>query len=137
MTNINVLENKISSIKKYLGILKTYQSHAVEKITADPTLKGAIERYLYLATQSTIELGEAFISLKHFRKPTVYSETFEILKENGIITVGLTEKLIRMTGFRNAIAHDYEKVDLNIAYDVLHNRLVDIEDFIELIEKHI
>lgn len=137
MTNINVIENKISSVKKYLEILKTYKKYTTKEISDDLTLKGAVERYLYLATQATLELGEAFIALKRLRKPTVYSETFEILQEANIIDGKLVEKLVNMVGFRNAIAHDYEKLDLDIMYDVLQNKLIDIEDFLNFIEKQI
>ena len=99
------------------------------------TLKGAVERYLYLATQATLELGEAFIALRKLRKPSIYSETFEILKEADIIDNELAEKLVNMVGFRNAIAHDYEKLDLDIMCDVLQNKLIDVENFVKSIEK--
>lgn len=135
MTNINIIENKISSVKKYLAILENYKKYTAKDMSGDLTLKGAVERYLYLATQATLELGEAFIALKKLRKPSVYSETFEILKEANIIDNKLTEKLVNMVGFRNAIAHDYEKLDLDIMYDVLQNKLIDIENFVNSIEK--
>ncbi|MEK7171598.1 MAG: DUF86 domain-containing protein [Patescibacteria group bacterium] len=135
MTNINVIENKISSVKKYLAILKTYKKHTAKDLSGDLTLKGAVERYLYLATQATLELGEAFIALRKLRKPSIYSETFEILKEADIIDNELAEKLVNMVGFRNAIAHDYEKLDLDIMCDVLQNKLIDVENFVKSIEK--
>lgn len=135
MTNINIIENKISSVKKYLAILENYKKYTAKDMSNDLTLKGAVERYLYLATQATLELGEAFIALKKLRKPSVYSETFEILKEANIIDNKLAEKLVNMVGFRNAIAHDYEKLDLDIMCDVLQNKLIDIENFVNSIEK--
>lgn len=135
MTNINIIENKISSVKKYLAILENYKKYTAKDMSNDLTLKGAVERYLYLATQATLELGEAFIALKKLRKPSVYSETFEILKEASVIDNQLAEKLVNMVGFRNAIAHDYEKLDLDIVYDVLQNKLIDIENFVNSIEK--
>ena len=52
------------------------------------------------------------------------------LNEEKIISNELTEKLVKMTGFRNAVAHDYEKLNYEIVYDVLQNRLKDIEEFI-------
>lgn len=39
-----------------------------------------------------------------------------------------------MSKFRNIIAYDYEKVDFGIVYDALKNRLVDIEEFIGIVE---
>jgi len=40
------------------------------------------------------------------------SETFYILHEEKIISSALAEKMARMAGFRNIIAHDYEKLAL-------------------------
>lgn len=134
MTNLTVIENKISVIQKYLNILKAYQQHTKQELENDNTLKGAVERYLYLAVQASIDLAEAYIAYKNFRKPTTYRESFEILLEKNCIPKELSEKLIKMTGFRNLIAHAYEIVDMSMVYDILHNQLGDIESFIENIK---
>ena len=133
MNSINVLENKISAIKKYLGVLRKFKKHKFHEILADDFLKGSLERYLYLATQATIELAEATIAFKNFRKPTTYRETFEILNEEEVISKNLTQELVPMVGFRNAIAHDYEKFDYHKVEDVLENKLKYIENFIKVI----
>ena len=130
MSNRAIIENKISHIRKYLRILDGYQKYSRKKIEGNIDLKGAVERYLYLAAQATIDLSEAAVAYKNFRKPTTMSESFYILNEEKIISNELTEKLVKMTGFRNAVAHDYEKLNYEIVYDVLQNRLKDIEEFI-------
>ena len=130
MSNRAIIENKISHIRKYLRILDGYQKYSRKEIEENIDLKGAVERYLYLAAQATIDLSEAAVAYKNFRKPTTMSESFYILNEEKIISNELTEKLVKMTGFRNAVAHDYEKLNYEIVYDVLQNRLKDIEEFI-------
>lgn len=133
MTNLSIIENKISSAKKYLKILERYQKYSQEEIENDIDRRGAVERYLYLAAQSAIDLADTIIAYKNFRKPSTLSESFHILEENGTISPELTEKMVKMTGFRNVVAHDYEKINYGIIYDVLKNRLGDIEIFIEKI----
>ena len=135
MTNLNVLENKISAAKKYLKVLERYQKYSASEIAASVDLKGAVERYLYLAVQAAIDLADITIAWKKFRKPATLKESFDILAEENIISAGLKEKLAKMAGFRNVMAHDYEEVDENIVYDVLQNRLGDIEEFIKVLEK--
>lgn len=137
MTQINTIENKISSVKKYLKILTRYKRFSREQIEQDVDIRGAVERYLYLAVQSAIDLGEAVLSYKRFRKPATMNETFYILNEEGIISSELQEILIKMTGFRNVIAHDYEKVDYDIVYDILQNKLKDIEEFVLAIKDYL
>lgn len=135
MTNVFIIENKISAIRKYLKILKGYQKYQKSQIEKDVDIKGMVERYLYLACQATIDLAEAVMAFKQFRKPTALSENFHILNEEKIISKALTEKMVGMVGFRNIVAHDYAKINYDIVYDVLHNRLVDIENFITEIKK--
>lgn len=132
MTSFNVIENKISSIQKYLKILEGYKKYSRREIEEDTNIRGALERYLYLIVQATIDLAEAMMSFKSFRKPATLSETFHILNEEKIISNELTDKMISMVGFRNVIAHDYEKINYDIVYDILQNRLKDIVEFIEI-----
>ncbi len=132
MTNISVIENKISHLQKYLKILKRYQKkYTQQQIEKDVDIRGMVERYLYLACQSAIDLAEAVIAFKGFRKPTTLSENFYILNEEKMISDALTEKMVKMTGFRNVIAHDYAKINYEIVYDVLQNRLKDFEEFLK------
>jgi len=131
MTNLAVIENKISAVKKYLKILEEYKKYSVKKLETDINLRGAAERYLYLAVQATIDLADAYIAYKKFRKPSTLSESFHILNEEKIINNDLTEKMVKMTVLRNIIAHDYEKINYEIIVDILQNRLTDIEKFLK------
>ena len=135
MTSINVIENKISATKKYLNILERYKKYSKQEIENNIDIRGAIERYLYLAVQSAIDLAESVIAFRKLRKPTTMAESFHILHEAGIIPGNSVRKLVQMTGFRNAIAHAYEDLDYDIVFDVLHNGRLDILHFLETIEK--
>lgn len=135
MTNQAVIENKISAVKKYLGIVEGYEKYSRREIETNLDIRGAVERYLYLAVQATIDLADAVVAYKHFRKPTSMSETFDILHEEKIIPKELTEKMVKMTGFRNIVAHDYEKINYDIVYVVMRDGMEDIKDFVKNIEK--
>ncbi|MEK7518016.1 MAG: DUF86 domain-containing protein [Patescibacteria group bacterium] len=137
MSNLSVIETKISHIQKYLKLLERYKKFPQKEIEDNPDLKGAVERYLYLVVQATLDLGEAIIAFKEFRRPGTYTDVFYILHEREFISKDLSEKLINMTKFRNVIAHDYEKVDFGIVYDALYNRLVDIEDFTGVVKSNL
>ncbi|MEE9523802.1 MAG: DUF86 domain-containing protein [Thermodesulfovibrionales bacterium] len=129
MTSFAAIENKISSVRKYLGILERYKKYSREEIDSSIDLRGALERYLYLVIQATIDLAEAVISYKNIRKPSTLSESFVILEEAGIIPSKLMESMVRMTGFRNVVAHDYEELDYDVVLDILHSNLPEIEEF--------
>ena len=98
-------------------------------------IRGAVERYLYLVSQAAIDLAEAVIAYKKFRKPGTLAESFDILKEEKIISEDLVEKMIGMVGFRNVVAHDYEKINYDLVYRILHQDIEDIRKFIEIVAK--
>ncbi|MCK6462677.1 MAG: DUF86 domain-containing protein [Candidatus Pacebacteria bacterium] len=133
MSNLAVIENKISTIKKYLKILDGYKKYSKEEIENDLNIKGAVERYLYLAAQATIDLAEAVIAYKKFRKPSTMAESFYILQEEGVISAELAAKMVGMTGFRNTIAHDYEKINYDLVYKIIQHDVKDIEEFVKII----
>jgi uncharacterized protein YutE (UPF0331/DUF86 family) len=134
MTSLAVIEKGISKIKKYLNILQGYHKYTYEQIINDLTLRGAIERYLYLLVQSALDLAEALISYKKFRRPVTFTECFIILNEAKLINKDLMQKMIKMAKFRNIITHDYEELDYEIVYDIFKNRIIDIEDFTNIIQ---
>ncbi|BER91423.1 MAG: hypothetical protein PWP60_1206 [Candidatus Atribacteria bacterium] len=130
MSSLQVIENKKSAVLKYLGILERYKKYSRQEIESDVDIRGALERYLYLAIQATIDLTEAIIAYKGLRKPATMSESFYILSEEGVVAADLARELAKMVGFRNVIAHDYQDLDYGIVLDVLHNRLKDIKNFL-------
>ena len=135
MTSFNVIENKISSTRKYLSILERYEKYSKEEVENNIDIRGAVERYLYLVVQSAIDLAESVIAYRKLRKPTTMAESFRILYETEMIPLELMQKLVQMTGFRNAIAHAYEDLDYGIVIDVLHNGKKDIAEFLNIMEK--
>ena len=135
MTSVTIIENKLSSVEKYLKILAGYQKYSQSEIESSVDLKGAVERYLYLAIQSTIELAESLIAYKKLRKPSTMSEAFHILHEEEVISADMAEALVKMTGFRNVVSHDYEKLNYDIVYAVLKEKLRDIEQFLAVVRE--
>lgn len=131
MSSLKVIENKKSSIRKYLKILQRYKKYSKADIEGNVDIKGAMERYLYLAIQATIDLAGAIIAYKDFRKPTTMTEAFHILNEEGLIPARLTDELAKMVGFRNIVAHDYEKIDYDVVINILQNKLQDIDKFLK------
>jgi uncharacterized protein YutE (UPF0331/DUF86 family) len=118
-----------------LLILRKYKTLSRVKIEKDIDTRGMVERYLYLAVQSTLDLAEAVISFKRLRKPATFSESFYILCEEHLVSRSLADKMAKLAGFRNILAHDYEKIDYDIVYDVLQDKLNDIIDFVAIIKK--
>jgi len=137
MTNISVLENRISAVRRYLKLVARYRPYSREQIESNVDIRGAVERYLYLAIQAAIHLAEAFIAYKELRKPSTFSECFHVLNENETVPAELTQRLVKMVCFRDIVVHDYEDMNYDIVYDILQNRVNDIAGFVEIIAQEL
>ncbi len=58
------------------------------------------------------------------------NEIFYILQNKGVIKAEMVEKMISMVGFRNVLVHEYEDINLDIVYNILHHYLNDINEYL-------
>ena len=134
MVRTENIESKLSSLRSYLDLLERYRSRDIEEIRSDPDLRGATERYLFLATQSAIDAAEMYCKLKDLGKPDSMARAFELLYDSKVIDSSLRDAMVRMVGFRNALSHGYENLDYTIVEGVLVSGLSDLERLIQAIQ---
>lgn len=128
MVRTEVIRKRLNKLDEYLDILRGMKKYLLDEFLADPEKYGSAERLLQLAIEATTDIGSHSIADLGLGEVNWYSDIAAILTEKGYIPVELSEKWIRMVGFRNILVHDYLEVDLKIVYDVLQNRLDDLEE---------
>lgn len=131
MVRIENIESKICAIERYLQILRRYQARDFGDFLNDDDLRGALERYLYLAMQAGIDCAEMTCKFKALEKPETMTDAFSFLAQAKIISTDLLQRMIKMVGFRNILSHGYEHINYNIVKDILSQH---IEDLVELVE---
>lgn len=135
MTSRDAIQLKIREARQHIALVKKYQQYQQKELEMDETLRGAVQHYLYTASQAAIDLGEMYIEHAQFRAPTTYADIFDVLLEREIINPDLTKSMRNMAGFRNILAHQYGKVQFDIVYTVLTKNIARIDEFITHIEK--
>lgn len=135
MSTIQIIENKIAYIKKCLISIREYQDSNLEEFEKNKMLRGVVERELYVIAQAVIDLAEAIVAYKNLRKPTTMRESFDILGEANILPKDFLVDFSKIVGFRNALAHDYQDLKIETTYDVLKNKLKQVEEFLSYIQK--
>lgn len=90
---------------------------------------------LLTSIQAAIDIATHIIAEKDLRKPTTYRETFEILKEEQIISEELANALSDLAGFRNVLVHIYWGLDLEEVYAILQNDLKVLEKFKKVVKE--
>lgn len=125
---------KIGRIREYRTLIESIKDECLMRFTTDPIYRGALLHYLYLLADSCITLAELVIKHKKLRIPQSYHEAIDILGENKILDAEFAYKFTRIAGFRNFLAHDYEKVDADFVCKKILSELDDVNIFIRQIE---
>lgn len=137
MTLKEKVSKKLEGLREYVGYLKNYQHFTIDDLRNDPTLRGAVERYLHLSAECVIGIAEIMISELGLRKPEEYKESIDILGEAGIIPDEFAYYFSPVAGFRNILVHEYAKIDLTEVHRHLQKDLGDFEKFSKYIIEYL
>jgi uncharacterized protein YutE (UPF0331/DUF86 family) len=122
-----VIRKRLGKLDEYLAILQGLRRYTYEEFTANPEHYGSAERFLQLAIETLTDLGNHVIADLGLGTVDWYSDIPRLLHEAGYINAEMRENWTRMIGFRNVLVHDYLDVDRRLVYEVLQQRLGDIE----------
>ena len=124
------------------GRLENYLARVQVKSGADlNTFLAELDRQeitifnLLQAIQICIDIAAHIVSEEGYGVPGSTSEMFYLLEDNGIIEKTMTEKMVRAIGFRNRIAHEYEKIDIEKVFQAARENTQDLVTFIQAILK--
>ena len=77
----------------------------------------AVILHLWQATQIVIDVATAACVRLVLGTPATYADAFERLRAGGVIDAGLASRLVRAAGFRNLVAHAYQRLDMRRVHD--------------------
>lgn len=127
MVNEDILMTRLNKLKEYIAFLDNIKKYTEVEYVKDPFIYGSSERFLHLAIECAIDIGNHIVSDMRYRKPETNRDVFEILYENEIITLELKENLSDMASFRNILVHDYVKIDRGVVYKIITEDIKDLK----------
>jgi uncharacterized protein YutE (UPF0331/DUF86 family) len=105
----------------------------LQKFNEDAVIRGAAERFLQLAIESCLNIGNRILALVQFNQPIdapqTYADIFLRLKDIGAIEPELTQRLVAMAKFRNRLVHLYWEIQAEKISDIIQNDLDDFKAF--------
>lgn len=81
------------------------------------------------ACEQAIDLANHVIKTHNMGIPTASAESFDLLQQKSVIDGTLSERLKRMTHFRNTVIQQYQRLDLDIVKSVITSGLDDLIQF--------
>ena len=114
-------------IKEHLMFLNRYHLLLcdAQKIPYETFMKSLIyqassERFLQLAIENCLNIGNRLISMVQFKQPInaqeTYADIFKAMQEIGVVDAIFAARLIQMAKFRNRLVHMYWEIDREQLY---------------------
>jgi len=128
MVRSEIIRKRLNRLDEYLAILHRLQRLGLDEFLSDPEKYGSVERFLHLAIEAIMDVGNHVIAELNLGVVNRYSDIPSILEGKGHLSLDLRDKWIRMIGFRNTLVHEYIDIDREIVYQVLQHNLKDFED---------
>lgn len=131
--DIDVIRRKAKLIEADLARLKKYKDLSLSEYLADENTQLIVERLLEKITGRTIDLNYHILKEEYEIMPQDYYDSFIQIGKNIIITEELSKEMANMAGLRNALAHEYDKIDQNLVYKSLKLALVQIPNYLKIV----
>ena len=129
MVDRELVLRKLAELELYLRQVSEFRKITVEQYARDWKAQRIIERTLQMAIEVCADVANHVISDRRLKIPSTYAEAFEILAQAELLDARLRTAMVRMTGFRNVLVHEYASVDPEIVVGILRDHLVDLQRY--------
>ena len=121
MVNEDLLYRKLETLEEYLRRLRNKQHLSWDEYMADIDRQDAIKEQFKVAITCCNDIAAHIRKERELPYSGRAADDYTQLKSAGIISEELCENMIEMTGFRNALAHDYDEVREPEVFDNLQD----------------
>ena len=108
----NIVLNKAAIIERSLKRMKEEYNYnpELDNYTHIDAMVLNIER----ACQAAIDMAQHLVAESHAGMPQTSADAFILLEKAKIISNNIAKAMIKMTGFRNIVIHEYQEMDMEI-----------------------
>lgn len=124
-----IIEDKLRVIEQKLEEIRSWEIGSFNDFKQSSLLQNASERALQVAIEVMIDIGERIMA--HENIPPQNSAAENILRLQKMNIIKAIPEYIEMVRFRNFIFHRYEKIDIEIVYSIIKNKLNLFESFVD------
>lgn len=128
VTDVDLVAKKLARIETCVRDLRSRVKP--DDVARDIVAQRFAEHTLQIAIQAALDIGSHIVSDERLGEPERNSDVFERLAKAGWLPPDRVAVMVKMTGFRNVVVHEYDEVDLSILRDILEHRLDDLLAFV-------
>lgn len=130
-----LVQERLSQLREAVGILRDLGKTEREQFTTDYRVYALAERYLQQAVENCLHICGTLVVAFGLRRPEGYHELLSILATQQIIARPLAYRLEVLTNLRDSLVHNPGTLNRDLLYDHIQQRLDDLEEFAQAVEK--
>ncbi len=130
-----LLQHHLNQLREAVTILHDLGKTKREEFTTDYHIYGLAERYLQIAIEACLQICGILVASLGLRRPEGYHELLSIVAAQQIIPNPLAYRLEVLTNLRDVLVHDPSKLNHDLLYDYIQQRIDDLEGFAKAIEE--
>lgn len=128
-----VLAERTLALERHLARVADRLPESAEGLVASTDASDAVILHLWQATQIVIDMAVAACVAVGAGTPQSYADAFRRLQTADTIDVSLADRLVRAAGFRNVVAHAYERLDMARVFQAATAGPADLRAFLAAI----
>ena len=132
-----VLAERTLALERHLARVAEKLPPAADEFVASSDAADAVILHLWQATQIVIDLAVSACVAHGSGTPQSYADAFRRLQTKGLIDGTLADRLVRAAGFRNVVAHAYERLDMTRVHQAALEGPADLRAFVAAIARSI
>ena len=129
-----VLAEKAAAIERHLARVESRLPSDPEDFKPSTDASDVVILHLWQAVQLTIDLALAACLHLKLGTPQDYGDAFRRLAEAGHLDGHLAKRLVQAAGFRNQVAHAYEKLDMTRVHRAAKEGPADLRAFLAAVQ---
>ena len=133
MIDRELVLRKLDMVRHHAARLRAKLPATAEILSGDEDLRDILSNNVSQAVQGAFDAAAHIISHLGAKVPDTYAEGFELLAQHGVIDADLALKLIKASGLRNRLQHQYRTVDWALVHASVQGGLGDFDAFIKAI----
>ncbi len=130
-----VIEEKLESLRRCLRRVEERCPTDVDALVKDYDAQDILALNLTRAVQICVDLGAHLVARTELPPPDTMGQTFDRLREAGMMSADLAVRMKKAVGFRNVAVHNYDAINWAIVYAIARFRLSDFEEFARAVSK--
>jgi uncharacterized protein YutE (UPF0331/DUF86 family)/predicted nucleotidyltransferase len=130
-----LVQRQINQIREAVTILRELGTTPRDKFITDYHVYGLAERYLQLAIEACLQICSMVVASFGLRRPEDYHDLLSTVANQEMIPRTLAYRLELLTNLRDTLVRDASEMNHDLLYEHIQQRLGDLEEFANLIEK--